>query len=97
MHKGQIKLVGPKASHLIFSKSSFINNHMKQKSLGNDVRKLKLTPFCFEKSSVRKRIFNVKGVKKVRSALHHRISIHFKGNYAEKMNFHWTVILSDAL
>ena len=26
----------------------------------NDVRKLTLTPFCFEKSSVRKRIFNVK-------------------------------------
>ena len=25
----------------------------------NDVRKLTLTPFCFEKSSVRKRIFNV--------------------------------------
>ena len=25
----------------------------------NDVRKLMLTPFCFEKSSVRKGIFNV--------------------------------------
>ena len=25
----------------------------------NDVRKLTLTPFCFEKSSVRKGIFNV--------------------------------------
>ena len=25
----------------------------------NDIRKLTLTPFCFEKSSVRKEIFNV--------------------------------------
>ena len=25
----------------------------------NDVRKMTLTPFCFEKSSVRKEIFNV--------------------------------------
>ena len=30
-----------------------------------------------------------KGVKKVHSDLHHRISNHLKGNYAELLHFHW--------
>ena len=32
-------------------------------------------------------LYVLKGVKKVRSTLHHRISNHLKGNDAEKMHF----------